>query len=233
MLHCSLLWTSCLRFLTKCPAIPQQLYKTASRSLSAIAELLVFFSSFPFGVCISFFAIIVILPMDDQLDELTGSSGSLPVPLFLLLNCVCTTLYYVHGKIKYGMVYSMWRLSTRAVIPTKTNLWSTLSLIFAATLPPFPSVLRPSLSWLSRTSHAPIVGCRGRIPAANDFGAFWIQMSAVVRLEWVSGESLGSKQAYRVIHQPVSVVSQYSLMPGCRTGWLAEISADVREAVAH
>ena len=43
MLHCSLLWTSCLRFLTKSPAIPQQLYKTASRSLSAIAELSVLF----------------------------------------------------------------------------------------------------------------------------------------------------------------------------------------------
>ena len=41
MLHCSLLWTSCLRFLTKSPAIPQQLYKTASRGLSAIAELLI------------------------------------------------------------------------------------------------------------------------------------------------------------------------------------------------
>jgi len=39
MLHCSLLWTSCLRFLTKNPAVSQQLYKTASRSLSAIAEL--------------------------------------------------------------------------------------------------------------------------------------------------------------------------------------------------
>jgi len=41
MLHCSLLWTSCLRSLTKSPAIPQQLYKTASSALSAIAELLV------------------------------------------------------------------------------------------------------------------------------------------------------------------------------------------------
>jgi len=30
-------------------------------------------------------------------------------------------------------------------------------------------------------------------------------------LEWVPGESLGSKQTYRVTHQPVSVVSQYSL----------------------
>ena len=44
MLHCSLLWTSCLRFLTKSPAIPQQLYKTATSSLSAIAELLVLLS---------------------------------------------------------------------------------------------------------------------------------------------------------------------------------------------
>jgi len=44
MLHCSLLWTSCLRFLTKSPAIPQQLYKTASRGLSATAELLVLYN---------------------------------------------------------------------------------------------------------------------------------------------------------------------------------------------
>jgi len=42
MLHCSLLWTSCLRFLTKSPAIPRQLYKTASPGLSARAELLVY-----------------------------------------------------------------------------------------------------------------------------------------------------------------------------------------------
>ena len=41
MLHCSLLLTFCLRLLTKRPAILQQLYKTASRGLSAIAELLV------------------------------------------------------------------------------------------------------------------------------------------------------------------------------------------------
>ena len=34
-------WTSCLRILTKSPAIPQQLYKPTSRGLSAIAELLV------------------------------------------------------------------------------------------------------------------------------------------------------------------------------------------------
>jgi len=36
------LLTSCLRFLTKRPAILQQLHKTASRGLSAIAELLVY-----------------------------------------------------------------------------------------------------------------------------------------------------------------------------------------------
>ena len=35
-------WTSCVRILTKSPAIPQQLYKPASRGLSAIAELLVY-----------------------------------------------------------------------------------------------------------------------------------------------------------------------------------------------
>jgi len=34
-------WTSCLRILTKSLAIPQQLYKPASRGLSAISELLV------------------------------------------------------------------------------------------------------------------------------------------------------------------------------------------------
>ena len=43
---------------------------------------------------------------------------------------------------------------------------------------------------------------------------------------------LGSKQAYRVVHQPVSrglaVFANAWL-----SGWLAEISADLREAVAH
>jgi len=43
---------------------------------------------------------------------------------------------------------------------------------------------------------------------------------------------LGSKQAYRVIHYPVSVVfSQCGLVSGWRTS-LTEIGADVREAVA-
>jgi len=32
------------------------------------------------------------------------------------------------------------------------------------------------------------------------------------------GESWGSKQAHRVIHYPISVVSQCSLVPGCRAG---------------
>jgi len=37
-----------------------------------------------------------------------------------------------------------------------------------------------------------------------------------------------------VTHQPVHVVSQRSLMPGWwLAGWLAEISADLRESVAH
>ena len=40
-LHCSPWWNSCLRILTKSPAIPQQLYEPTSRGLSAIAELLV------------------------------------------------------------------------------------------------------------------------------------------------------------------------------------------------
>ena len=45
------------------------------------------------------------------------------------------------------------------------------------------------------------------------------------RLEWVPGESRESKQAYRVTHQPVHVVSQCSLMPGW---WLASGSGDQR-----
>jgi len=43
---------------------------------------------------------------------------------------------------------------------------------------------------------------------------------------------LGSKQAYRVVHQPVSrgfTVFAHAWL----SGWLAEISADLREAVAH
>ena len=51
ILHYSLLWTSCLRFLTKSHAIPQQLYKTAARSLSATAELLVLYNM---SSCLSF-----------------------------------------------------------------------------------------------------------------------------------------------------------------------------------
>jgi len=44
--------------------------------------------------------------------------------------------------------------------------------------------------------------------------------------------SWGSKQAYHVIYQPLSVVSQCS--PNDRlSGWLAEISADLWEAVAY
>ena len=51
------------------------------------------------------------------------------------------------------------------------------------------------------------------------------------RLDWVHGESWESKQAYRVTHQPVSV---HSVFAECLAGgWLAEISADLREAVAH
>ena len=45
-------------------------------------------------------------------------------------------------------------------------------------------------------------------------------------------QKLGSKQAYRVIHQPVFVVSQCSL-DAWLSDRLAEISADLREAVAH
>ena len=41
--------TSCLRFLTKRPAVPQQLYKTAAHGLSAIAELLV---TAPTALCV-------------------------------------------------------------------------------------------------------------------------------------------------------------------------------------
>jgi len=43
---------------------------------------------------------------------------------------------------------------------------------------------------------------------------------------------LGSKQAYRVVHQPVS--RGFAVFADARLlGWLAEISADLREAVAH
>ena len=48
---------------------------------------------------------------------------------------------------------------------------------------------------------------------------------------WYQGK-LGSKQAYRVVHQPASrgftVLADAWLL-----GWLAEISADLRETAAH
>jgi len=44
--------------------------------------------------------------------------------------------------------------------------------------------------------------------------------------------SRGNKQAYRVIHQPVS--RGLAVFAGAwLSGWLAEISADLREAVTH
>jgi len=43
---------------------------------------------------------------------------------------------------------------------------------------------------------------------------------------------LGSKQAYRVVHQPVS--RGFAVFADAwLSGWLAQISADLREAVAH
>ena len=43
---------------------------------------------------------------------------------------------------------------------------------------------------------------------------------------------LGSKQAYRVVHQPVSC--GFAVFADAWVScWLAEISADLREAVAH
>ena len=43
---------------------------------------------------------------------------------------------------------------------------------------------------------------------------------------------LGSKQAYRMIHQPVSCGLEV-FADAWLSGWLAEISADLREMVAH
>ena len=48
---------------------------------------------------------------------------------------------------------------------------------------------------------------------------------------WVPGESWGSKQAYRVT---LARVRGLAVFAECLAGgWLAEISADLREAVAH
>ena len=43
---------------------------------------------------------------------------------------------------------------------------------------------------------------------------------------------LGSKQAYRIVHQPVSR-GLAVFADAWLSGWLAEISADLRETVAH
>ena len=52
------------------------------------------------------------------------------------------------------------------------------------------------------------------------------------RLELVPSESWESKHAHRMIHQPVSMVSQCSLNAWL-SSWLVEISADLWEVVAH
>jgi len=52
------------------------------------------------------------------------------------------------------------------------------------------------------------------------------------RLEWVLGVGRGSKQAYRVVHQTVSR-GLAVFADAWLSGWLAEISADLRETGAH
>ena len=47
-------------------------------------------------------------------------------------------------------------------------------------------------------------------------------------LEWVPGESQGTKQAYRMIHQPVSR-SLAVFADAWLQGWLAEIGVDLRK----
>ena len=96
MLHCSLLWTSCLRFLTKSPAIPQQLYKTALRSLSAIAELLVFYVWIRVMVIEYCKLIQIFKHLDPVLIVMSSCIGYLPsvivIRLFIFL------VYYNVGK---------------------------------------------------------------------------------------------------------------------------------------
>jgi len=48
----------------------------------------------------------------------------------------------------------------------------------------------------------------GAEPGTQAYSA-WV--CHLCRLKWVPCKSWGSKQAYRVIHQPISVVSQCSL----------------------
>jgi len=58
--------------------------------------------------------------------------------------------------------------------------------------------------WCCRTRHPGLVG---------------LSPLSVVRLEWVPDKSWGSKQAYRMIHQPISMVLQCSL-----NAWLKELA---------
>jgi len=62
--------------------------------------------------------------------------------------------------------------------------------------------------------------------------AYLVWACPLCRLEWVPVISWVSKQAYHVIHQPVS--RGFAVFADAwLSGWLAEISADLREAVAH
>ena len=81
-----------------------------------------------------------------------------------------------------------------------------------------------------RTSDLRVAGSRpGRDAAAQQPYASYSHPTASVTKQLIRYQrKLGSKQAYRVVHQPVS-----RGLAVFADAWLSEISADLRETVAH
>ena len=85
-----------------------------------------------------------------------------------------------------------------------------------------------------RTSDLRVAGSRpGRDAAAQQPYASYSHPTASVTKQLIRYQrKLGSKQAYHVVHQPISR-GLAVFADAWLSGWLAEISADLRETVAH
>jgi len=81
-----------------------------------------------------------------------------------------------------------------------------------------------------------VVDGRGKVDWSTQSSAEGVVLQVVSSLSpssiiWYQ-RKLGSKQAYRVVHQPVSR-GLAVFADAWLSGWLAEISADLRGAVSH
>ena len=117
------------------------------------------------------------------------------------------TIYTISFKRRHGHLYS----SVRGGLGGAVAYWQGVGLAIQE------SRVRGLAATLLRNNLGPVV--HTLLPLSPS-SIIWYQ------------RKLGSKQAYRVVHQPVSR-GLAVFADAWLSGWLAEISADLRETVAH